>query len=358
MNKIGIVTLFTYENYGNRLQMYAVQKVYKKLGFDSEILKYKLPTQKDPFIIQLKVFIAKLFLTFINLVRPNLKNMRLSNFKKHAKIHYTESNNFINPLKINKDFHEKYHFLSVGSDQIWGWFTYPMADFVFLKFAPKEKRITFSPSFGYASLDKKYHSIFTNGLEGFENISVREESGAKIVRQLIDKESCVLCDPTMCLSKADWLDFATVHQQKPKKKFLLTYFLGESSPTVLEILKQIQNDFEIVNLNSLDSPKYYAIDPSEWVDYINSAELFLTDSFHGVVFSIVLQTPFAVYSRVGGESMQTRITNILEKFNFEERFELKDKLDNFLIMDFSKAQEIIEIEKCKVETFLKESLAL
>ena len=41
MKKIGIITLFGYTNYGNRLQMYAVQKVYKTIGFDSEIIKFK-----------------------------------------------------------------------------------------------------------------------------------------------------------------------------------------------------------------------------------------------------------------------------------------------------------------------------
>lgn len=356
MKKIGIISLFGYNNYGNRLQMYAVQKIYKDLGFESEIIKYKLEGTKDSLIIRIKVFVTKLLNLKPYLYKSLLLNQRISNFKMHAKKHYKESKNFVNPLEIKNNFHENYSFFSVGSDQIWGWFINPIAPFVFLQFAPKEKRITFSPSFGSSTIDEKYQQIFTNGLEGFQNISVREESGAEIVKNFTGKEAIVLCDPTMCLSKSEWLNFARVHKNKPKQKFILTYFLGEPSGKVKTVLENYSKEFEIVNLNSLKDSKYYSISPSEWVDYINSTQLFLTDSFHGVVFSIVLQTPFAVYSRVGGEKMQTRITNILEKFNLENRFEIASNDSALFNVDFSNTDKIINLEKYKAFTFLKKSL--
>lgn len=358
MKKIGIISLFGYNNYGNRLQMFAVQKVYEMLGYDSEIIKYKQEIPKDSFIIRLKVLVKHVLSLRSNLSILSLKNRRITNFKRHAKIHYKESKDYVNPLAVDANFHEKYSFLSVGSDQIWGWFTHPISNFVFLQFAPFEKRITFSPSFGSSSIDEKYRNIFTQGLKGFNAISVRESSGVKIVEEFTNKEATVLCDPTMCLSKTEWLQFATPHKNKPTGKFILTYFLGEKSPKVANMLADISDEFEIIDLNDLKSPQFYAITPSEWVDYINSASLFLTDSFHGVVFSIVLQTPFAVYSRVGGESMQTRITNILEKFNMENRFEVSSN-DSFLFnMDFSTTEEIIISEKSKAFAFLQNSISI
>lgn len=358
MKKIGIISLFGYNNYGNRLQLFAVQKVYKSLGFDSEIIKYKQKTPKDPWIIRCKVFVVYILNFKKNTTKFFLKNRRISAFKNHAKLNYKESKNQINPLKIASNFHEKYSFFSVGSDQIFGWFTHSISDFVFLKFAPKEKRITFSPSFGSSKIHEKYRDIFTKGLEGFENISVREESGAKIVKDFIGKEATVLSDPTMCLSKSEWLEFASAHHKKPKGKFVLTYFLGEKSPKVKAVLNGISKDYEIVNLNSFSSPKFYAISPSEFVDYINSASLFLTDSFHGVVFSIILKTPFSVYSRVDGENMQTRITNILEKFSLQNRFEIAEIDSSLFNMDFKNSEEIINFEKEKVYCFLKKSLKI
>jgi len=358
IKKIGIVTLFGYENYGNRLQMYATQKVYKALGFDSEIIKFKQETTyKEPFIIRLKILVRYILFLRTNMKNSYLKKIRVLNFKKHSKVYYKESEEYVNPLLINSKFHKRYSFLSVGSDQIWGWFSYPIADFIFLKFAPKEKRITFSPSFGSATIEGKYSTIFTKGLEGFKNISIRESSGAKIIKEFTNKDATVLCDPTMCLSKTEWLEFASSHKKKPTKKYILTYFLGEKPKKVTDMLTKLSEAFEIIELNSLKSPKFYAITPSEWVDYINDASLFLTDSFHGVVFSIVLQTPFAVYGRIGGESMQTRISNILEKFKMEDRFEINSTETSLLFnMDFSKTAAIIAIEKLNVYAFLDKSI--
>lgn len=354
--KIGIVSLFGYNNYGNRLQMYAVQMVYKALGYDSEIIRYKQETAKDPLIVRFKILVKYVFFLGANISISYLKNLRVYNFRKHANLYYKESKKYVNPLAIDNNFHEEYSFLSVGSDQVWGWFTHSIADFVFLKFAPLYKRIAFSPSFGSSAIDEKYRSIFTQGLQGFKCISIRESSGAQIIKDFTNKNAEVLCDPTMCISKSEWLKFAASHKKKPKRKFILTYFLGEPSPKVINIINSLSKEFEIVNLNSFQSPKFYTITPSEWVDYINSASLVLTDSFHSVVFSIIMQTPFAVYERVGGKSMQTRISNILEKFNMSNRFEIPVNDLSLFNMDFSHVESIINIEKANVYTFLQKSL--
>ncbi|SFI09587.1 polysaccharide pyruvyl transferase family protein [Halpernia frigidisoli] len=356
MKKIGIITLFGYQNYGNRLQMFAVQKVYEKLGFTSEILKYKLPETKDSLWIRAKVFLHYLFFLRSNLAVYFLKRKRISNFKKHASHYYKETKYYFDPLKIEKNFHVNYSFFSVGSDQIWGSFANSMSDFIFLKFAPKIKRIAFSPSFGSSDIKEKFRKNFTDGLLGFENLSVREESGAEIVKNFTGKNVEILCDPTMCLSKNEWLDFSAIPENKPAGKYIITYFLGEMPQGATNVLNKISNDFEIVELNNLKVSKYYDIDPSEWVDLINGSALFLTDSFHGVVFSIILKTPFVVYTRIGGENMQTRITNILEKFNLQNRFKMDFKDKSLFRVDFSQTEKIIEQEREKVNKFLQNSL--
>lgn len=358
MKKIGIISLFTYNNYGNRLQLFAVQQIYKDLGFATEIIKFKVPETKDSLIIRVKVFTIFCLSLRRNLQNLLLQNKRENNFKKHAKTHYFESEEYVNPLAINEDYHKKFCFLSVGSDQIWGWFMNVISDFVFLKFSPREKRITFSPSFGSSILEEKYHKKFREGLEGFNNISIREESGAELIKKLSSKKATVICDPTICLSKNEWLDFAKEHHLKPKRKYILTYFLGSPSEKAQNILLTFSNDYEIIELNSFKSPKFYAVTPSEWVDYVNGASLFLTDSFHGVVFSIVLQTPFAVFSRIGGESMQTRVTNILNKFNMESRYEINIANSDIFAQDFSIAEETIHKEKLKALDFLKKSVII
>lgn len=356
MKKIGIVTLVDYQNYGNRIQAFAVQQIFKNIGFESELIRYKKEPYKELLFIRFKIIVKYILFFRRNLSKTSLINARIKNFKSHAEKYLIETDQFLDPLSLDKDLHNNYSFLSVGSDQIWGGFNYDIADFVFLKFAPKEKRLTFSPSFGSSTIKEKYKLIFSDGLKGFNNLSVREESGAEIIKNFTGKEATVICDPTMCLSKKEWLEFATNHKRKPKGKYIVTYFLGEQSTKVANLLATIPEDYEIINLNSLQAPKFYAITPSEWIDYINDAALFLTDSFHGVVFSLILQTPFTVYSRVGGESMQTRITNILEKFSMEDRFEININNSSLFKMDFLKTEKLIETEKSKAYAFLKKSM--
>ena len=59
---IGIVTINDYDNYGNRLQNYALQEVLAELGYNSEtLINYPYSNTKDKFILrQIKNFKKKL----------------------------------------------------------------------------------------------------------------------------------------------------------------------------------------------------------------------------------------------------------------------------------------------------------
>lgn len=356
--KVGIITLFGYSNYGNRLQMFASQTVFRALGFDCEIIKFKEEEYKEPFHQKIKIFIKSALSPVRNIRIIYLNYCRVRSFKKNANELFCESCSYVDPESINGDFHLPYSFLSVGSDQIWGQFDRISFDFIFLRFAPVEKRITFSPSFGRGYIDGKLNDVFAEGIKGINNVSVRERSGATIVKELTGKDVTVLCDPTMCLTKEEWLEFSRRHRGKPDKKYILTYFLGSRPPKVNDILDKHSDQFEVVNLNSFDSPEFYAVNPSEWVDYINDATLFLTDSFHGVAFAILMQTPFSVYGRIGGESMQTRITNILEKFELEDRYDVDPNDELLFDLDFLSTEKILVSEREKALAFLKNALGI
>lgn len=350
MKKIGIITLFGYTNYGNRLQMYASQKIYEKLGFEAEILKHDL----NITLLRKCKRTVKFFLNFF-LKKNKLEQEKMKRFRQHTEKYIIESKEIINSEKVDIKLKNRYDFFSVGSDQIWSPDNYYRLDFIFLKFADMEQRISLSPSIGKVKVPDELKNEYRLGLNGFNQITVREEEGAKIIKEISNKDALVLLDPTMVISREEWEGFSERHEKKPLKKYILTYFLGPLPIKVREIIEDIK-DYEIIQLASLEMPEYYATNPSEWVDFINSADLFLTDSFHGVVFSHVLKTPFVVYERIGGKSMGSRITTILKKFNMEHRYELsKNSLDLFDV-DFSNVDFIIEEEKEKVVKFLKKVL--
>src|SRR5690606_6351808 len=94
--------------------------------------------------------------------------------------------------------------------------------------------------------------------------------------------------------------------------------------------------------------------------YINSSKLFLTDSFHGSVFSIILKRPFFVFDRKGSKkSMGSRIDTLLSTFNLQDRkWELNNKANNIFEVDFSHTDAILQIERENSLRFLKQSLGI
>ena len=125
------------------------------------------------------------------------------------------------------------------------------------------------------------------------------------------------------------------------------------------MIKRIAKKYnlKIVNIASLSDKKAYTADPSEFIDYINSASLVLTDSYHGSIFSILMETPFFVFERIGGPSMYSRVRTLLEMTKLKNREEKDIDLNkNLLEMDFSHVQSILNEERKKSFDFLKEAL--
>jgi len=140
----------------------------------------------------------------------------------------------------------------------------------------------------------------------------------------------------------------------------LTYFLGNVSKERKRKIKSIasKNKLKIVNLADIKDKETYVADPSEFIDYVNSVSVFLTDSFHGAVFSILLEVPFIVFNREGRlPSMNSRIDTLLSKFKLESR-RANNVTDNNQIfeVDYSHVPPILEVERKKAYDYLKEAL--
>src|SRR5699024_11117292 len=119
-----------------------------------------------------------------------------------------------------------------------------------------------------------------------------------------------------------------------------------------------KNDLEIVHLAQIKDRTPYISGPSEFIDYINSASVFCTDSFHGVVFSILLDTPFIVFNREGNSpSMNSRIENLLKTFKLESRSADNIQSNNQIFdIDYSYIVPILEKERKKALNYLKTAL--
>ncbi len=376
-NLIGILTLHGYYNYGNRLQNYALSKIIKDLGFDVETIIIKNVPCKDRLINifrkKLKVLCKISFNTFCKEIYYRVYNT----------VYYQKNKSLLNKREeVFKDFSKKYLFekfyydtynsletlsescvfFITGSDQVWNPLYFDKLPIYFLTFTDKSKRIAYAPSFGVEDLPEEYKDNYKAWLSGMHSLSVREEVGAKIIKSLIGQAVDVLIDPTLILTKEEWLQISKIHLAKPKERYILTYFLGDLTGKDKREIRKFSksNSLQLINLANLKDKTLFTIGPAEFIDYINSASLFLTDSFHGVTFSILMETPFLVYKRKNqSKCMYSRLETLLSTLDLKSREKSNIKLDKQVFnMDFSHTHQILNLERDKALEFLKKSLKL
>ncbi|GAB2537991.1 polysaccharide pyruvyl transferase family protein [Gracilibacillus alcaliphilus] len=363
MKKIGIITLNGNFNYGNRLQNYALQKVIEKEGAQVDtILVDKYKKNNDGISILIKRKIKKL-LQNVQLYTPSYKyeRMRLNKFIFFSKKFIKETNFYISDNNFQESKIKEYDYFVTGSDQVWNPAFNNGVSSYFLTFAPLEKRISYAASFGVSEIPPKYQANYKEWLGNISSLSVREQAGVEIINQLTGRKDVeVVLDPTLLLNSEDWLDIASPHKHKPSSKYLLTYFLGDVSEETEKEIKSIAAHYslEIIHLANKKDIHAYTADPSEFLDYINSSEVFLTDSFHGSVFSILFRKNFVVFDRQSkGQSMNSRIDTLLNTFNLLDRkWKNIKNYESILNIDYTNINIILNEEREKSLAFLRNSM--
>lgn len=367
--KIAVITLNQNDNYGNRLQNYALQKyLFDKIKVNKIDTIWYDP--KYTCISRVDAFTWKTWIKyFINwkTIRSYLKKYYIEDTIRMYNI-----SKFTNRIKTRFDFqikdkiNEEYDYFITGSDQVWNpnfWSkNNNHANIRFLKFVPKEKRIAYAASIAIPEIPKDKEQFFKDSLNEMKTISMREKAGADLVKKLTGREVPVVVDPTILLSKEEWQKIEMIPEWYSGEKYILTYFLGNSSPVIEKIAKK--NNWKIYNLMDKDNFDLYTSRVEEFVYLIDHAQLIATDSFHACVFSILMGTPFLVVNRQqkGMADMTSRIDTLLELFGYHDRYivngkcELSDK--GILNMDFSRVKAIQEREKKRSKDFLEKALNL
>lgn len=343
-----------------------------KLGFKVETIivdnkNLDVPINRKKFLDKIKGKKGKDLIFFSkNKIKKYLYNQNHLNlqreeiFKEFSLKYLSETDFTISEKNIPQDLLNRYDYFITGSDQVWNPNYTSGSSIYFLTFAPKNKRISYAASFGVSEIPEEYIENYKKWLSEMPHLSVREEAGAKIVKDLTGREATVSLDPTMLLTKEQWLSISQVPSHKPKKGYLLTYFLGNIPKERENLLKDIakRNDLEIVNLARVKEKIPYLTGPSEFIDYIDSASVFCTDSFHGAAFSILLETPFIVFERIDNSpSMNSRIETLLTKFKLESRLVQNIKSNEQIFeIDYSHVPPILQKERDSSINYLKNAL--
>lgn len=353
MQRLAILTINDDGNLGNRLQNYATQEILKKY-------KIKVETISNQKGIVGKGYIKKKIKTQIKkviVIRPQIK--KYNNFVKFNKnIKYSKYH--IDIEHVPQKLGEKYDYYITGSDQVWNPSFKRMSEIDFLKFAPKEKRNSFSASFGIMEIPDELKESCKKNLLEMQNISVREDRAKEIIKELtgrIDVE--VLIDPTMMLTAEEWDKVSKKPKKLKENKYILNYFLGDLSEKRRKEIERIanKNNCTVINLMDKNEPLFVS-GPSEFLYLIKNAFMICTDSYHGSVFSIIYNKPFVVFNREDDlVNMNSRLETLLSKFQLQERYCKDGKIPPELLKcDYTKSYKILETEKEKVRKYIEKIL--
>ena len=383
--KVGIVSCYFKHNYGSMLQAYATQQILDNFGIENETINVDenidfANGKKKYYISQMTNFTfikSKLGMIKLKIDKKINKQLGKNISIRDAKYNEFERNfKLTKPFKTYKELNEQcvsYSNVVVGSDQLW----LPVnvvADYYTLNWVPDSvNKISLATSFGVSRIPDKYKKAYSDFLNRIDNLSVRENAGVKLVKELSGKDAKLVCDPTLLLNKEEWMQI----QQEDriiKDKYILCYFLGKNIEhrKFAERLRE-KTGYKIVSLNHADEyVKYsdifadetpYDVGPAEWINLIRNAEYVCTDSFHGTVFSLINNTEFFTFERYSNKnskvSTNSRIYSLLEIVDLKNRIlSGKENVDDVLkySIDFEAVNRKLYEFRNESKFFLKNAL--
>lgn len=365
--RVALISLGKSLNYGGSLQsyalVYAINK-YKK-GVFCEYLDYHRNVCKDAVIwFSRKVgywimgrddspsWTIKEFFEIICTRSKAGSSSSAKEFRKFWQLtDYTRKLGRTDLRKIENN----YDFFVIGSDQVWNCGRLNLDTTYLLDFVrDKRKKGCYAPSVAMKQIPEKYKKQYYRYWNEFEYLSCREQEGARLIEDMTDhKVECVL-DPTLLLHREDWESVADISDVPRNEKYLLLYMMSESKSLVrfAEKLAKRKN-IEIVKIYG-DIQKNSAIGPKQWLGYFLNAEYVVTNSFHGVAFSINFNKNF--YAEITPKAFfvasSSRIIDFLEELGLKNRL-LNDTKEN----EIEKAEDIeyVQVNK-KLEAMREKSV--
>ena len=367
--RIGVITFSqTKDNYGQILQCFAMQQYLKKLGHHPFLIQYQPPVSaKASFkISRLFKYLTNIggYLKwyYYNKQLQKQKNAYESSTRsvdrKFSK--FLSENIDLTPLFTKEELISNPPLADAyisGSDQIW-----KNDDIYYLSFAPKSaKRVAYAPSFGgEISFPSPVEEMIKRELKSFTFLGIREESGVQLCHRLGFKEAVKVIDPTLLLEQNDYDKIKT---HTTEKNYIFVYLLGNPTDCSIEDIQGYAKSLGKKVIYVCSQGRYDTYEKTyatigEWLGYLSSADLVISNSFHCIAFSLIYNKQFvALPLSKGYEKMNVRINDLLGKIGMLERIwdhnlaEICNKN-----IKFDKFQKYIEDERNKSKNYLMSSL--
>lgn len=348
--KIGVLTLTPKNNYGGILQATALCYHLESQGHDVVLInkvRFKRPLLAS---IAMKLLEWLPFQNIKNKRQDYLKTKLLKPFLK--KYLPRKSRKIVSAQDLQKLVEDEgFDAVIVGSDQVWRYQYIKDGhhNVFFLDFETTRhiKKIAYAASFGKDEWEATEHTAqISRLLRNFDAISTREKSGVDLCENIFGVVGALrVLDPTMLVDAEFYERFFDDCDKSTNPKTIATYILDRSDEkqeiviATKASLKPIIGPLQHLNLSEKVNNRFYSVE--EWLWHIKNAEYIVTDSFHGMVFSIIFEKQFIV---IGNEKRGlSRFSDLLNAIGLSSRLLLDKK--NLSIIIESKIDYSIPIKK-------------
>ncbi len=377
---IGVCIKYFHENYGGMLQAYATVSMLEARGLDYELIQYEKKRTPIGMIKSLPrllngVLLNDKYEAFLK--KKGMKQhpefakndaIRMNAFRKFKEVHFTKLSPVFKGYDALSNGARRYSAVVTGSDQLWSPAGLP-TNYYNLQFVPDDiRKISYASSFGVKNIpwyQKKRTAAFLNRIDF---ISMRENRGSEIVKELTGKDVPTILDPVFMFDKEGWEKLIPV-KREITEPYIFAYFLGETA----EHRRAVENaarklGCKIVALRHLDQyvPNdenfgdiaLYDVAPDRFLNLLRGASYVCTDSFHGSCFSIIHRIPFVTFNRYAEESKHSknsRIDTLCANLGLQDRrYNEKTTLDKQLMtsIDWDVVKDKLINLKCDTNMYL------
>lgn len=335
MKKIGILTFWSVPNYGAFAQAYALNKVLKSIYKDSEVkhIAYLHPSHRNLYFKKRKPILGSLK----HLLNPRFY-LEWLRFIFNSEIRYPafskDWDSIDNDLIKNAKALESsfYDIIVTGSDAIWEYSVSEFGDDIHLvgNNLCCNKLVSYAASFGDMNIDDEFKNFVAEGLNKYDQISVRDHNSKVIVNKLTRREDVqIVLDPTLVWNfKLD----KDIPESK-YEKYILVYGNDFSEKLISDVKKFAQENCLTI-IGAGIAPKWCDIrltdiGPMEWIGLFKKAEFTVTCTFHGLMFSINFEKK-VVFNQV--EYVKNRSTTLLQALGLYDLY--KEGPDLYKVLEY------------------------
>lgn len=368
-NRILLTTVFSAFNYGSSLQALAGKQIIRKTGYECDLVKLKsLVKGRDVRLGKLMtILLRSLFLKKNNALKTYGTSYNKAFVEGTENKFFAFTDNYLKPIEVSwgglKSMAKDAVACFSGSDQIWNSSTLYVDPLYYLRFAPKYKRVALSPSFGRDFIAEYNKDKMKKWISDYPYLSVREDSGVKLIEELTGREALHLLDPTLIINADEWRNILSIEDKT--KDYVLAYFLDKPSALAKKSLKALKEKlnckivaipYSFEGMNYCDET--VAAGPKEFVELVANAKVVCTDSFHGTVFALNMHTPFFAFEREYGSAnkQSERVLSILRKVDMLDRYQPQNVVDEIENLNFNYSEEVLSSERKKAYDYVNNAI--